>query len=73
MHHGRDTMALTRHLKDRPTLAMQARTKWDLPVGSSPNMLVGNNHLLTNLKALGSRLQVSTSKMGTTTTTNSIP
>ena len=52
---------------------MWARTNRDLPVGTSPNMLVENSHLLTNPKALGSKLQVSTGKIGTTTTTKSRP
>ena len=69
MHRSLDTMVLTRYLKDRPTLAMLAGAKWDLPMGTRPNMLVGNNHLLTNLKALGSKLRASIGKTETTTTT----
>jgi hypothetical protein len=66
-------MALTQYLKDRPIPAMQAGAKRDPPVGSRLNMLVGNSHLFTNLKALDNKLQVRSGKTRTTTTTNSIP
>ena len=42
MHRSLDIVALTQYLKDWPTLALLDETKWDLPMGTKPNMLVGN-------------------------------
>ena len=50
---------------------MPAGTHWDLPVGTSLSMLDGNNHLRINLKALGSRLQVSSGHTKILITTSS--
>ena len=68
--HSLDIVVMTQFQKDQLSPAMQARIERDLPVCSSLSMLVGSSPLLITLKALGSRLWVSTGKKGVSPTTS---
>ena len=67
-----DIVELTQFLKDWQTPAMQAGTNRDLPACSRLSKLVGINHPLITLKALGNKVQASsgTTKFLTTTSNN---
>ena len=52
---------------------MQARITQNLPICTSPSILVGSSPLLGTLRALGSRAQVSNGNMATSTTISSSP
>ena len=70
MNRSLDIVALTQFLKDRHTLAMWARTNRDRPVGTRLSMLVGINHPLITLRALGNKVLVSSGTSETSTTTS---
>ena len=70
MIHGLDIVVLTQFLKDRHIPAMRAGINRDLPGCISPSKLVGSSPHLITPKALGSRVQVSSGTIETSTTTS---